>query len=240
MRALLIDDERLARTGLRRLLAAHPEVEIVGEAANADEAEERIRETQPELLFLDVQMPGRNGFELLANLSHQPAVIFTTAFDEYAFRAFEISAVDYLLKPIDAPRLAQALRRLRQQPAPEALPPPGRPRRLGEHDQVLLRDGDSCWFVKMQDIRVFESEGNYTRVYFAAERPLLPRSLNNLEERLDPQMFFRASRQHIINLRCVERIEPWFSGGLLAHMAGGLKIEMSRRQGQKFRELMAL
>ena len=240
MTALIIDDERLARGELRRLLAQHPEIEIVGEAANPHEAEARIAELKPELLFLDIQMPGRNGFELLAGLKRQPRVIFTTAYDEYAFRAFEVSAVDYLLKPIDSARLAQAIERLHQPvaaPAPRESEPT---RRLGESDQVLLRDGDNCWFVKMRDIRLFESEGNYTRVYFAEHRPLLPRSLNSLEERLDPQIFFRANRQQIINLRCVEKIEPWFSGGLLVRMSGGAKIEMSRRQGQRFREIMSL
>jgi two-component system LytT family response regulator len=240
MTALIIDDERLARGELRRLLAQHPEIEIVGEAANADEADARIAELKPELLFLDIQMPGRNGFELLAGLKRQPRVIFTTAYDEYAFRAFEVSAVDYLLTPIDSARLAQAIERLHQ-PVTETAPRESEPtRRLGENDQVLLREGDNCWFVKMRDIRLFESEGNYTRVYFAEQRPLLPRSLNTLEERLDPQMFFRANRQHIINLRCVEKIEPWFSGGLLVKLNGGAKIEMSRRQGQRFREIMSL
>ncbi len=239
MKTLLIDDERLARAELKRLLARHPEIEIVGEAANANQADARIAELKPDLLFLDIQMPGRNGFELLTGLERQPRVIFTTAYDEYAFRAFEISAVDYLLKPIDASRLAQALERL----GSLAAEPPQRSdlsRRLGETDQVLLRDGDNCWFVKMRDIRLFESEGNYTRVLFAEHRPLLPRSLNSLEERLDPAIFFRASRRHIINLRSVEKIEPWFSGGLLVRMSGGEKIEMSRRQGQRFREIMSL
>ena len=240
MKALLIDDERLARTELRRLLEAHPEVEIVGEAANASEAERRIRETHPDLLFLDIQMPGRNGFELLAGLEKPPRVIFTTAYDEYAFRAFEFSAVDYLLKPIEAARLAHALQRLHQPVTEASSREPETARRLGEEDQVLLRDGDNCWFVKMRDIRLFESEGNYTRVFFADNRPLLPRSLNTLEERLDPHVFFRANRQHIINLRCVEKIEPWFSGGLLVQLSGGAKVEMSRRQGQRFRELMSL
>jgi two-component system LytT family response regulator len=240
MTALIIDDERLARGELRRLLAAHDEIAIVGEAANATEAEARIAELRPELLFLDIQMPGRNGFELLTGLKRPPRVIFTTAYDEYAFRAFEVSAVDYLLKPIDAARLAQAIERLHQPPVETPLAASGSPRRLGENDQVLLREGDNCWFVKMRDIRLFESEGNYTRVYFAEHGPLLPRSLNTLEERLDPQLFFRANRQHIINLRCVEKIEPWFSGGLLVRLNGGAKIEMSRRQGQRFRELMSL
>lgn len=239
MKTLLVDDERLARAELRRLLAAHTEVEIIGEAANADEAAAAIAKRSPDLLFLDIQMPGRNGFELLAALPHPPRVIFTTAYDEYAFRAFEVSAVDYLLKPIDAARLAQALQRLRE-PAPEPTSRVEPTRRLGEDDQVLLRDGDNCWFVRLREIQVFESEGNYTRVLFAGQRPLVPRSLNSLEERLDPQVFFRANRQQIINLRSVEKIEPWFSGGLRVRLTSGATIEMSRRQGQRFRELMSL
>ncbi len=239
MKTLLIDDERLARAELRRLLGAHPEVEIVGEAANADEAAAAIAEQTPDLLFLDIQMPGRNGFELLAELPRPPRVIFTTAYDEYAFRAFEVSAVDYLLKPIDAARLAQALQRLREA-APEPATRVEPTRRLSEDDQVLLRDGDNCWFVRLREIQLFESEGNYTRVIFGGQRPLVPRSLNSLEDRLDPQVFFRANRQQIINLRSVEKVEPWFSGGLLVRLSGGAKIEMSRRQGQRFRELMSL
>lgn len=239
MKTLLVDDERLARAELRRLLGAHSEIEIIGEAANADEAAAAIAEQNPELLFLDIQMPGRNGFELLADLPRPPRVIFTTAYDEYAFRAFEVSAVDYLLKPIDAARLAQALQRLRE-PAAESPSRSEPARRLSEDDQVLLRDGDSCWFVRLRDIQLFESEGNYTRVIFSGQRPLVPRSLNSLEERLDPQIFFRANRQQVINLRSVEKIEPWFSGGLLVHLTSGAKIEMSRRQGQRFRELMSL
>ena len=239
MKTLLVDDERLARAELRRLLAAHSEIDVIGEAANADDAAEAIAQSKPDLLFLDIQMPGRNGFELLADLARPPRVIFTTAYDEYAFRAFEVSAIDYLLKPIDAARLAQALHRLRE-PEPEPVSRVEATRRLGEDDQVLLRDGDSCWFVRLREIQLFESEGNYTRVIFGAQRPLVPRSLNSLEERLDPQVFFRANRQQIINLRSVEKIEPWFSGGLLVRLTGGAKVEMSRRQGQRFRDLMSL
>jgi two-component system LytT family response regulator len=239
MKTLLVDDERLARAELRRLLAAHPEVDVIGEAANADDAAAAIAQAKPDLLFLDIQMPGRNGFELLADLPRPPRVIFTTAYDEYAFRAFEVSAIDYLLKPIDAARLAQALQRLRE-PEPELVSRIQPTRRLGEDDQVLLRDGDSCWFVRLREIQLLESEGNYTRVIFGTQRPLVPRSLNSLEERLDPQVFFRANRQQIINLRSVEKIEPWFSGGLLVRLTGGAKVEMSRRQGQRFRDLMSL
>ncbi len=186
MKALVIDDERLARSELRRLLRAHPEIEIVGEAANATQAEEKIKSLQPELIFLDVQMPGRTGFELLAELVDAPRVIFTTAYDQYALKAFDFGALDYLLKPIEPVRLARALARLvaggvdpgRATPAPSDT--------LGENDQVFLKDGERCWLVRVSDIRLLESEGNYARVYFAGNRPLIPRTLQSLESRLDP------------------------------------------------------
>ncbi|HUL54742.1 MAG TPA: LytTR family DNA-binding domain-containing protein [Opitutaceae bacterium] len=242
MKALLIDDERLARNELRRLLAPHAEVTIVAEAANADEARARIAECQPDLLFLDVQMPGDDGFGLLESLEPPlPQVIFTTAYDEFAVKAFEFNALDYLLKPVDPARLAAALEKLRARPGAGG---PGaaaeRPARLAPEDKVFVREGERCWFVELQSIRLMESEGNYTRLHFADAQPQLFRSLNAMEERLDPRCFFRANRRQIINLSWIDRIEPWFSGGLLVHLKGGLKVELSRRQAQAFREQMSL
>lgn len=218
MKALLIDDERLARSELRRLLRAHPEIEIVGEAGDAAQAEEKISSLKPDLIFLDVQMPGRTGFELLTDLPELPRVIFTTAYDQYALKAFDFGALDYLLKPIEPARLAKALARL-QTEAENPEPTTGAQGVLGANDQVFLKDGDRCWLVKVSDIRLLESEGNYARVYFAENRPLIPRSLQTLEARLDPQLFLRVSRQHIINLRFVRKVEPWFDGGLKSRAA---------------------
>ncbi|MBA3960950.1 MAG: response regulator [Chthoniobacterales bacterium] len=244
MRALLIDDERLARSELRRLLRAHAEIEIVGEAANATQAEEKIRALRPDLIFLDVQMPGRNGFELLVDLPEPPRVIFTTAYDQYALKAFEFGALDYLLKPIEPARLSQALIRLQRPnedkfaaekvaPAPENV--------LRESDQVFLKDGERCWLVRVSDLRLLESEGNYARVYFADNRPLIPRSLQTLESRLDPQLFFRVSRQHIINLRFVRKVEPWFDGGLSLWLGErDPQIKVARRRAQELRERLSL
>jgi two-component system LytT family response regulator len=240
MKALLIDDERLARAELRRLLRAHPEIEIVGEAANAGQAEEKIRALRPDLIFLDVQMPGRNGFELLADLVDAPPVIFTTAFDQYALKAFDFGAHDYLLKPIEPARLAQALERLRR-PREEAESPSTASGVLGENDQVFLKDGDHCWLVRVSDIRLLESEGNYARVYFAENRPLIPRTLQSLEARLDSQRFFRVSRQHLINLRSVRRIEPWFDGGLLLRLGEhDPEVKVARRRAQELRQRLSL
>ena len=245
MNALLIDDERLARNELRRLLAAFPDITIVGEAANAKQAREQLAALAPELLFLDVQMPGESGMELLESIEAPvPEVIFTTAYDEFAVKAFELNARDYLLKPVDPARLAAALEKLRAKTggtAGEPVAAKAAPRdRLAADDKVFVREGDRCWFVEVKSIRLLESEGNYTRVHFDTAQPQLFRSLNAMEERLDVKYFFRANRRQIINLAWIDKIEPWFSGGLLVHLKGGAKIELSRRQAQEFREKMSL
>ena len=244
MKAILIDDERLARAELKRLLASHPEIEVVGEAANAKQAREQIQALRPSLVFLDVQMPGETGIELLEALEPPaPEVIFTTAYDEFAVKAFELNALDYLLKPVDPGRLAAALVRLqekRQGSAVKQNASSGARERLAAEDKVFVREGDRCWFVEVKSIRLLESEGNYTRVHFDSAQPQLFRSLNAMEERLDPKYFFRANRRQIINLSWIEKIEPWFSGGLLVHLKGGAKVELSRRQAQEFRERMSL
>jgi two-component system LytT family response regulator len=249
MKALLIDDERLARNELRRLLAAFPDVTIVGEAAHATQAREQLAALSPDLLFLDVQMPGESGFELLASLEPPvPHVIFTTAYDEFAVKAFEFNALDYLLKPVDPVRLAGAIDKLRAvapggdtAPAGSVATKPGdKPARLAAEDKVFVREGDRCWFVEVKQIRLLESEGNYTRVHFGDAQPQLFRSLNAMEARLDPKFFFRANRRQIVNLAWIDKIEPWFSGGLLVYLKGGAKVELSRRQAQDFREKMSL
>ncbi len=246
MKTILIDDERLARAELRRLLDNFPKIDIVGEAANADEALPMIDALQPDLLFLDIQMPGKNGFELLQSIEGKtPEVIFTTAYDEYALKAFEVNALDYLLKPIDLPRLAEAVQRVEEelQHAREAAKNPDTPGQkiLGPMDQVFVKDGEKCWFVRLDKVRLFESMGNYVRLFFDDQKPLVLKSLNALEDRLNPDTYFRANRKHIINLSWIEKIEPWFSGGLLVTLrGGGDKIEISRRQAIRFKELMSL
>jgi two-component system LytT family response regulator len=244
MNTLIVDDERLARNELKRLLAAHDAIEVVGEAANADEAEAAIQALDPDLIFLDVQMPGDSGFDLLERLDAVPLVIFSTAYDEYALQAFEVSALDYLVKPIEPERLADAIARVQARArrinpqgvvADEETPPT-----LSGDDQVFVKDGKRCYFVRLGTVRYFESEGNYARVVFDGGQPLVHRSLSYLEERLDPSQFFRASRQHIINLRWVEDLEPWFGGKMVAKLKDGTKIEMSRRRSKQFRERMKL
>ena len=241
--AIIIDDERLARNELKKMLALHPEIEVVGEAANADEGLNLINELTPDLILLDVQMPVKTGFDLLQELERLPAVIFTTAYDEYAIRAFEVNALDYLLKPIDPKRLSDAVQKFLAIDEKEMLFSENRSEirlSLSESDQVFVKDGEKCWFVKLAEIRLFESVGNYARVFFGPNKPLILKSLNSLEERLDPRTFFRANRKHIVNLRMIERVEPFFNGGLLLEIKGGEKIEVSRRQAVRFKEMMSL
>lgn len=245
LKAIIIDDERLARLELRRMLQDFPEIEVVDEAANADEGLARIESHNPDIIFLDIQMPGKTGFDLLSELDRSPQVIFTTAYDEYALKAFEVNALDYLLKPIEPKRLADAVHKLHNSEGNgnghAHLSLPGENRSLlGENDQVFVKDGERCWFVKLSDIRLFESVGNYAKVFFGNNKPLILKSLNALEERLDEKVFFRANRKHIVNLRLIEKIEPYFNGGLLLELKGGEKVEVSRRQTVKFKEMMSL
>jgi two-component system LytT family response regulator len=240
IKAIIIDDERLARNELKKLLEQYPDILIIDEASNVDEAIEKIDLSRPDLIFLDIQMPGKTGFDLLAEIEKSPRVIFTTAYDEFALKAFEVNALDYLLKPIDPKRLADAIQKLQSEIALEQASLLGVSRGpLTEVDQVFVKDGERCWFVKLADIRLFESVGNYAKVYFSTNKPLILKSLNALEERLDDRVFFRANRKHIINLRWIEKIEPYFNGGLLVELKGGEKIEISRRQTVKFKEMMS-
>ena len=239
MKVVIIEDSRLARAEMQRLLAAETDVENVGEAENAEQAATLISATEPDLLFLDINRPGRDGFALLASLDNTPRVIFCTAYDEYAVRAFEQNALDYLVKPIEPARLARALDKARQSLGSDTSGT-RKQARLGLEDRVFVRDGDRCWFVTLKDVRLFEVEGNYSRLYFGIERPLVPKSLNTLESRLDPQIFFRVSRRHIVNLQWINSVTPSVSGGLQLILRGGEEVEVSRRQAHLFREAMSL
>ncbi|KAB0331738.1 LytTR family DNA-binding domain-containing protein [Janthinobacterium sp. PLB04] len=234
LKILLVDDERLARAELRRLLAPHVQqgaVEIVGEAASAADAITQISKLRPDLLLLDVQMPGGSGFDLLAALDDAPDVIFCTAFDQYALQAFEVSALDYLQKPVQAARLATALARAGARA--QAVPPPA-PRK------VFIKDGERCWFVAFDDIRLLESEGNYTRAHFGEQRPLMLRTLNQLEEKLGPALFLRANRRQIVNLAQVAQLSPNGADGLDLHLLDGSVVEVSRRRAQQFKAACGL
>ncbi|MEB2778780.1 response regulator [Algoriphagus sp. C2-6-M1] len=244
MRAIVIDDERLARKELITLLNQLESVEVVGEAVNVDDAKDKIDQLNPDVIFLDIQMPEKTGFELLEELDNVPHVIFTTAYDEYALKAFQVNALDYLLKPIEPKRLEEAITKLQGKidglAKSEETPSDHSLKKLTLEDQVFVKDGDRCWFVRLANVRLFESDGNYIKVYFDNFKPMIHKSLNALDERLDEKSFFRASRKHIINLGWVEGIEPWFNGGLVVTLRGGDRIEVSRRQAARFKEMMSL
>lgn len=237
MKAILIDDERLARQELKNLLAAYKEVEVIAECADATQAKEKIAELKPDIIFCDIQMPGKTGLELAEEISAMVDVVFVTAYDEHAIKAFELNAFDYLLKPVQPERLAETIRKLAVKESATKL---DNNTPLTEKDTVFIKDGEKCWMVRLSDIRLFESEGNYVRVYFDTFRPLILRSLNSLETRLNEKQYFRASRKHIINLNYVAGIEPWFNGGLNIKMKDGREIEVSRRQAVRLKDMMSL
>lgn len=224
VKALIVDDEELARFELRRLLRAHPEIEVIGEAKDGDEALHLIGECSPDVLFLDIQMPGMTGFDLLEKIEGGPPdVIFTTAYDQHAIRAFEVNALDYLLKPIAAERLEAAINRL------------GTRRPATRPSQIFVRDGERCWIVRVADIFLMESEGNYTRLFFGSDRPLIRRSLNAIEQQLDPRWFFRANRRQIVNLKWIDSAKLGVDGDLSIRLRGGPAIDLSRRRSEELR-----
>jgi two-component system LytT family response regulator len=234
MKAMIIDDEPPARRELRRLLNEFAWVEIVGEAGNVDQADKMIASLTPELLFLDIQMPGGSGFDLLTRLEDVPQVIFTTAYDQHAVRAFEVDALDYLLKPIDPARLAEALGRAKSVKAARTTQPGA------VLEQIFVRDGDRCWFVLLREVRLLTSEGNYIRLSWGKERPLLGRALAALEQRLEPNRFFRANRRQIINLDFIESVDLGVNGRLHAQLRDGPEVEISRRQARLFKAKMSI
>ncbi len=234
MNAIIIDDSRLARNELKRLLSTRPAIEVIGEAANAEQAKNSIEKKKPDVIFLDIQMPGKSGFDLLEELEFVPKVIFTTAYDQYALKAFEFNALDYLLKPIDSERLAEALTKITKSEENES-------KRTGSYktEQFFIKDGKKCWFVKLDEIKYFEIEGNYSKVCFGNESPMIPRTLNYLEKRLNPAVFFRANRKQILNINWILKIETWFNGTLKVVLKDKKEINVSRRQAGKLKELMS-
>lgn len=243
MRALIIDDERLARAELTNLLQKFEEIEIVGEAKNGTEAIQLIAELEPDVIFLDINMPGMTGFELIKKLETIPKVIFVTAYDEYAIQAFEVNALDYVLKPVDPERLEEAVNKLNieEEEYESGLSIATRKeRKLTAEDRVFIKDGEKCFFIELSKIRMFESKGNYVKVYFDDNKPMILRSLNGLEDRLDSESFFRANRKFIINLNWITHIENWFNGGLQVTLQENEKIEISRRQAIKFKDYLSI
>lgn len=241
-----MDDERLARKELIEMLENYENVEVIAEAQNAEEAIRILDNEKPDVVFLDIHMPEVDGFQMLNSLENVNfEVVFVTAYDEHALKAFEVNALDYLLKPIDQARLSQVVNKLSKLITSESkdkngLSDENNDSTLSLNDRIFIKDGEKCWFVQLKDVYLFESYGNYVKVFFNDQKPLILKSLNLIEERLDAKKFFRANRKHIVNLDFVNRVESWFNGGFMLYMKDGLEIEVSRRQAMRFKNLMSL
>jgi two-component system LytT family response regulator len=237
--AAIVEDSRLARNELKELLKDHGNIELVGEAANVDQGYELIRSRRPQLLFLDINMPEKDGFELLEMLDEVPVTIFTTAFDEYAIKSFEYNALDYLLKPINEKRFAMAIEKVVAKLEGKGSEDSETEHVLHNHSQIFIKDGEKCWLVKIADIVLFEIVGNYTRVYFQDQKPMLYKSLNQIEDKLPSENFFRANRQQIVNINYISEVIPWFNGKLKLQMNNGSEVEISRRQSYIFKDKLS-
>ncbi|WP_144395420.1 LytR/AlgR family response regulator transcription factor [Pleionea sediminis] len=234
MKALIVEDSRLARLELIELLKHHAFVEVIGEASNVTDAVEMASSLRPDLLLLDINLPDGTGFDVLKQLSSVPQVIFTTAYDEFAIKAFEVNALDYLMKPIHPERLAKALDKLDRSAEKE------KSESLSEDSKVFVKDGQKCWLVKIKEIRYFMSSGNHAQVFFDNVKPFIYQSLSKLEEKLPSQLFFRVSRQFIVNLNEIKSIDPWDNGGFVLTMTDEREIEVSRRYASILRSALSI
>lgn len=239
IKAVIIEDSRLARNELKQLIKAHDELEVIGEAENVDQGFELINNLDPDLIFLDINMPEKDGFALLEMLDHVPIVIFTTAFDEYAIKSFEYNAFDYLLKPISQKRFSNSIEKVLEKIHFTSAENNNISDSFSLDKQIFIKDGEKCWLVKIQDIYLFEIVGNYTRVYFSEMKPLLYKSLNQIEKKLPSDVYFRANRQQIININHVNKVVSWFNGKLKIEMNSGDEIEISRRQSNNFKDKLS-
>ena len=238
MRVVIVEDSRLARLELCEQLSQLPNVTLVGQADTVESATALIDEVQPDLILLDIDLPGGTGFDLLEQLEVLPKVVFTTAFDEFAVRSFEVDALDYLLKPITLPRLTKALAKAEAQlAAQEAVTTESR---LHGDSQLFLKEGEQCWLIRLKQVQLFESVGNYTRVYFDQHKPMLNKAISHIEARLPEAEFFRINRSEIINLAFIDDIEVPLNGQWQGRMQNGRILVPSRRQAQAFRQRLSL
>jgi two-component system LytT family response regulator len=246
-RVLIADDEPLARERLRTLLGAEDWVEVVAECQNGTEAVDSIARLQPDLVFLDVQMPGATGFDVIDAVGpdRMPLVVFVTAFDKYALRAFDVHALDYLLKPFDRERFGQALGRARQQL--ERRSSGDLERRLLELVQDLkgtsqrlerfvIKAGGRVFFVRSDEIDWIEAAGNYVKLHVGADAHLFRETMNALESQLDPDTFYRIHRSHIVNIERVKELQPWFNGEYVVFLKNGTRLTLSRGYREKLQE----
>jgi two-component system, LytTR family, response regulator len=246
-RVIIADDEPLARARLRMLLAAEPWVDLIAECSDGPSTITAIEKFRPELVFLDVQMPGGSGFEVIESVGagRMPFVIFVTAFDRYALRAFDVHALDYLLKPFDRDRFRDALVRARERiersangdlerrllaivndlkPAPQPL------------ERFVIKSGGRVFFLRAEDIEWIEAAGNYVKLHVGAETHVFRETMNSLEARLNPSVFFRIHRSHIVNIERVRELQPWFNGEYVVFLTSGARLTLSRGYREKLQD----
>jgi two-component system, LytTR family, response regulator len=240
IKTILVDDERLARQELKYLLQDFPDIQVIDEAENVDDALEKIHRLQPDLIFLDIEMPEKNGFDLLEELEYLPKVVFVTAYNQYAIQAFEADALDYILKPTKSERVAKTLDKVRAEIQQEKMSALMSESKITQDKRIFLKDGDKCYFVKLADVYMIESVGNYCRFHFGTHRPMIHRSLNKIQERLDSSVFFRANRQQIINTEYIADIESYYKGGMKVQLTTGFELEISTRNSVSFKEMMGI
>jgi two-component system, LytTR family, response regulator len=236
---VIVDDSRLARKELVELLQSIPDTRLLAEATDVTSAVESINTHKPDLVLLDIHLPDGNGFDVLESCAHIPQVIFTTAYEQHALRAFEFNALDYLLKPVTGDRLQAAIERCSAKRIAEPQEPVNQEFK-SRNDQIFVRDGEHCHFIRLSDLRLINVEGNYVRLHFLNTKAMLARSMNYIEERLDPQVFFRANRQQIVNMDYVANIEPWLNDGLLMKLKDGTEVEVSRRQAKELKQQLEI
>ena len=236
-KTVIIDDERLAREEVKRALKSYSEFEVIGEASHVNEAKILVEHLKPDILFLDIHMPGKSGFDLLEELTFVPEVVFTTAYDQYAVKAFELNALDYLVKPLREERFAKTIEKVKQELTEKEKV---KPDILPMHRKIFIKDGENCHFIPLSEIHFIESLDNYARLYFGNQKAMIKRSLNLLEEKLDPTVFFRTNRSQIINTQYIKEIHPHFNNKLHITLTTGETIEVSTRQSVKFKNWNSL
>jgi len=235
-KTIIIDDERLAREEVKRALSTYPEFVVLGEAANVDDAITLINKEHPDLIFLDIHMPEKTGFDLLEELTVVPEVVFTTAYNQYAVKAFEVNALDYLVKPLREERFAITIEKIKAEFSKTEV----KRESLPMHYKIFIKDGEHCHFIPLKDIRLIQSMDNYARLYFGKDKAMIKRSLNLIEEKLDPNVFFRINRSQIVNTEYIKQIDPYFKGKLNILLTTGEKLEVSSRQSAKFKNWNSL
>ncbi len=233
IKAVIVEDSRLAQNELLELLKPFSSVHVVARVKTVADAITTINREQPELLLLDINLPDGSGFDVLDQIKKCPAVVFTTAYDEYAIKAFEMNALDYLMKPISEKRFKQALEKVLARGTSEE------PSETINH-KIFVKDNDRCWLVDINQVRYFVSHGNYTQMHFDQHKPLVYKSLSQIHERLPNKQFFRVNRSHIVNVEFISNMEPYGSSGLLLTMSDGQEIDVSRRYTSHLKKVLSL